>query len=378
MGTSALGSHRRRPLRGGYLARTAPQLVEDPDRAPEQRFTDLSLDKKKRLWAASDEGFTAGQDRLAAHRSRAFRHNPTWRLPPTNGNLWAAGAFPGVMRLRIAKDRVVESEHVVRPASAVGAGGLAGGGSSRMAVGGAGRGRVGLRRAVWRSFTQDDGLIWNDTDSYALRGSRRQHVDRHLGGLSHLMQPQACRPAAGGAGFFADHVWDHAQSPTNPKSRGAQARWPSPWPRSAFATPATCASATAAGRGIGVGGNGGAQRALSAAGAGPYRFQASWWTRRGAVRSPVREISFVITPQWWQSGPLRLALVLAACAGCGAGVALERPTAGAAEAEPGSGPCSAAPKTWSGESRTAAGARADAPLCRARRPDRPVESPHHD
>ena len=34
----------------------------------------------------------------------------------------------------------------------------------------------------WRSFTQDDGLIWNDTDSFALdRRSGRQHVDRHFG-----------------------------------------------------------------------------------------------------------------------------------------------------------------------------------------------------
>ena len=34
---------------------------------------------------------------------------------------------------------------------------------------------------MWRSFTQDDGLIWNDTDSFAIyRRSRRKHVDRHL------------------------------------------------------------------------------------------------------------------------------------------------------------------------------------------------------
>ena len=44
---------------------------------------------------------------------------------------------------------------------------------------------------------------------------------------------------------------------------------------------------------------------------GAYRFQAEAVDGTGGAASQPREISFVITPLWWQSGPLRLALMLA-------------------------------------------------------------------
>ena len=43
----------------------------------------------------------------------------------------------------------------------------------------------------WRSFTQDDGLIWNDTDSFALTEDRDGSMwIGTSGGLSHLIAPQ--------------------------------------------------------------------------------------------------------------------------------------------------------------------------------------------
>jgi diguanylate cyclase (GGDEF)-like protein len=48
---------------------------------------------------------------------------------------------------------------------------------------------------------------------------------------------------------------------------------------------------------------------------GAYRFQAVAVDETDGAVSPTQEISFVITPLWWQSGPLRLALVLAIALG---------------------------------------------------------------
>ena len=43
----------------------------------------------------------------------------------------------------------------------------------------------------WRSFTQDDGLIWNDTDSFAMTEDRDGSMwIGTSGGLSHLIAPQ--------------------------------------------------------------------------------------------------------------------------------------------------------------------------------------------
>ena len=62
---------------------------------------------------------------------------------------------------------------------------------------------------AWHSFTQDDGLIWNDTDSYALT----EDTDGSMwigtsGGLSHLIDPQdsAGRCAAGSC-ILAGDLW---------------------------------------------------------------------------------------------------------------------------------------------------------------------------
>src|SRR5208282_1434995 len=43
---------------------------------------------------------------------------------------------------------------------------------------------------------------------------------------------------------------------------------------------------------------------------GAYRFQAVAVDGSSGAVSPMQEISFVITPLWWQSGPLRLVLAL--------------------------------------------------------------------
>jgi len=48
---------------------------------------------------------------------------------------------------------------------------------------------------------------------------------------------------------------------------------------------------------------------------GAYRFQSVAVDENGGAISPVNDVSFVIAPLWWQSGPLRLALILALALG---------------------------------------------------------------
>ena len=113
------------------------------------------------------------------------------------------------MRLRVVKDRVVESEHVSRPH-------LLSDQVVSLALDHRGWLWVGQDAGLavydgqsWRSFTQDDGLIWNDTDSYAISEDRDGTM--WIGtsaGLSHLLKPQAVpAAAAGGARLFRDQVW---------------------------------------------------------------------------------------------------------------------------------------------------------------------------
>jgi ligand-binding sensor domain-containing protein len=87
-----------------------PRLVAD--RAignPKARFRDLTFDPQGQLWAASDEALyrfdTHSWTRVDSGLAGVIPHQIA---ADHAGNLWAAGAFAGLMRLRVSGDKVVE------------------------------------------------------------------------------------------------------------------------------------------------------------------------------------------------------------------------------------------------------------------------------
>jgi len=292
----------------------APRLVTSVDLVhPEQRCTDLSLDKKKRLWLATDNGIyrlnQAGWQQIDPGLSGL---TPTYIAADDNGNLWAAGAFPGVVRLRIDGRNVVESEHVVRPH-------LLSEQIVSLAVDHRGWVWVGQDAGVsvfdgasWRSFTQDDGLVWNDVDSYALA----EDTDGSMwigtsGGLSHMIHPQTAQAAPPAPPVFSQVAF--GATPIGDKANV-------PWSESPLAVTMAALTFRDASHaliryrllGVETEWVQTAERSVRypRLEPGAYKFEALVVDgATGAVSSPA-EFSFVIAPQWWQSSPLRLALVL--------------------------------------------------------------------
>ena len=221
------------------------------------------------------------------------------------------------MRLRIAGDRVVESERIVRPHLL-----------SEQVVSllvdhrgwlwvGQDAGLTVFDGHSWRSFTQDDGLIWNDTDSYALAEDRDGTL--WIGtsaGLSHLMRPQAV-PAPAPATPAISQILFGTQAIANESEVS--------WSASPLAITVSSLNFRDAShvriryRLLGLESDWveTADRSVRYARLEPgaYRFQAVAVDGSGGAVSPVEEVSFVISPLWWQSGPLRLGFMLALALG---------------------------------------------------------------
>jgi diguanylate cyclase (GGDEF)-like protein len=292
-----------------------PRLEENVEIAhPRQRFTDLRLDKSNHLWAAADGGIYRLDDSGWHHIDPGLSGvMPDEIAPDANGNIWAAGAFPGVVRLRIVGNRVMESEHVVRPH-------LLSEEVVSLAVDLRGWVWVGQDSGlsvydghIWRSYTQDDGLILNDVDSNALA----EDIDGSMwigtsGGLSHLIHPQAASAVSPAAPVFSRITFG-----TQAIANEAEV----PWSASPLVVDLSLLNFRNAShmriryRLLGVESDWveTTERTVRypRLEPGAYSFQAVAVDGTDSAVSPEREISFVIAPLWWQSGPLRLALILA-------------------------------------------------------------------
>lgn len=306
---------------GLYTINTAapgsgPQLVKDPAFAhPGMRFSDLALDGSNQVWAAADEGLF----RLGARGWQHIDPGLTGAIPQVmafdkKGNLWIAGAFPGIMRLRIAGARVVESQQIGRPhllSPEVVAlmvdhrGWLWAGQDAGVSV---------FDGQTWRSFTHDDGLIWNDTDSNGLNEDSDGTIwIGTSGGLSHMLRPYTMPAPAPQPPAIAQIEYGHASV-----TPGAAIPW--------SAQPLSISIATL---------NFGdvqhirihyrllglepdwvetAEQDVRYARLDPgnYRFQVQTVSTSDGAISPVTEMAFRIAPRWWQSLLLRLILVLLA------------------------------------------------------------------
>jgi diguanylate cyclase (GGDEF)-like protein len=156
------------------------------------RFTSMSNDAKGHLWATSDQGiFELDANGWHAIDGGGFGAKPDLIAVDWNGYLWVAGPSQDLMKLRVNGFKVVGAEHFGRPP-------LMSEGIVSLVVDHRGWLWVGEDAGVtvhdgkrWRSFTQDDGLIWNDTDSFAISEDHDGSMwIGTSGGLSHLIAPQ--------------------------------------------------------------------------------------------------------------------------------------------------------------------------------------------
>ena len=201
------------------------QLVDDPAfPSAHQRFTDLTRDPAGHLYTTSDQGLfehdETGWHRIDPGQSGA---KPDIIAVDRKGNLWVAGPSQDLLRLRVSGYRVVEAEHIGRPP-------LMSEEIVSLVVDHRGWLWVGEDAGVtvydgqrWRSFTQDDGLIWNDTDSFALAEDRDGSMwIGTSGGLSHLITPQTALAASPPPPAFSQVTLG-----TVPISDGGSVQWSS-------------------------------------------------------------------------------------------------------------------------------------------------------
>lgn len=282
-----------------------PRLVEDPGiDNPRERFTDLCIDKEHRLWAASDLGLyrldTSGWKRIDPGLAGV---NPYLIAIDGAGNLWAAGTAAGVVKLRIAGDRVLEAQRISRPTLLS---------EQVVALTVDRRGWIWLGQDAgltvfngqrWRSFTEDDGLIWNDVDSNGITEDKDGSIwIGTSGGISHLIDP-----AASPAGAPRSPVFSDVKFGATTVENGAQI----PWSEDPLAISLSVLSFRHEGRirmryrlvGLEHDWVETAEKSVRypRLPPGDYRFEAVAVDAASGAASPARAISFRIVPHWWQS-----------------------------------------------------------------------------
>lgn len=287
------------------------------------RFTDLSLDPSGNLWVTSDQGIfkrdATGWHAIDPGKSGAA---PDLIAVDWNGDLWAAGPSQDLMRLKVRNYKVIEAEHIGRPP-------LMSEEVVSLVVDHRGWLWVGEDAGVtvydghrWRSFTQDDGLIWNDTDSFAMTEDRDGSMwIGTSGGLSHLIAPQSAL-----AGSPPPPAISQVMLGTVPITEGSSVKWNSNQLTISMAL-LSFKDTQDIGiryRLIGEQDSGWEEtremtihyRHLEP---GNYRFEVAAVNAAGSTVSPVASFSFTIVPLWWQNSYVKwglgiLILVLTAIA----------------------------------------------------------------
>ena len=292
-----------------------PHLVEDAA-FPKQslRFTDLSLDPSENLWTTSDQGIFkhdgSGWHAIDPGKSRA---RPDLIAVDKNGDVWAAGPSQDLMRLRVNGYTVVEAEHIGRPP-------LMSQEIVSLMVDHRGWLWVGEDAGVtvydgqrWRSFTQDDGLIWNDTDSFAMTEDRDGSMwIGTSGGLSHMIEPKNAL-----AGSPPPPAISEVTLGTVPVVDGGSVKWSSNQLAISMAL-LSFKDTQDIGiryRLIGEQDSGWEEtremtihyRHLEP---GNYRFEVEAVNAAGSTVSPAASFSFTIVPLWWQNGYMKWGLGL--------------------------------------------------------------------
>jgi diguanylate cyclase (GGDEF)-like protein len=297
-----------------------PALVENHVFGnPRQRFADLCLDASGHMWAAADEGLflldEKGWHRIDLGASGA---NPDLIAIDQQGYIWAGGSTQDFMRLRVEGYKVVEIKHIGRPPLL-----------SEQVVSlmvdhrgwvwaGQDAGLTVFDGHAWRSYTQDDGLIWNDTDSFALAEDKDGSMwIGTSGGLSHLLTPDDAPAGAPQAPAFSQVTYGNTVL-----GNGSSAQWSSNLVEISMALLSFTGTHEAGIRYRLVGLQSSEweltrdmevhYRNLAP---GFYRFEVAEADQAGHPISPVASFAFQITPRWWQSRALQIAVAILIIAG---------------------------------------------------------------
>jgi diguanylate cyclase (GGDEF)-like protein len=166
---------------------------------------------------------------------------------------------------------------------------------------------------AWRSYTQDDGLIWNDTDSFALAEDKDGSMwIGTSGGLSHLITPDDAPVGAPQPPAFSQVTYGNTVL-----NNGSSAQWSSNLVEISMALLSFTGTHEAGIRYRLVGLQSPEweitrdmevhYRDLAP---GFYRFEVAEADSAGHPISPVASFAFQITPRWWQIRGLQVTAVL--------------------------------------------------------------------
>lgn len=283
-----------------------------------QRFSDLCTDSLGRVWTTGEQGLFV-HDGGGWHKIDLGSAGSNFDVVAIDrrGYVWAAGASQDLTRLNIEDYRVTEAKHIGRPPLL-----------SQQVVSlmvdhrgwlwvGQDTGLSVFDGGNWRSYTQDDGLLWNDTDSFALAEDSDQSIwIGTSGGLSHLLTPENAPPGIPQAPAFSQVIYG-----SKAIGNGSSVDWSSSSLEISMALLSFRGTQDAGIRYRLVGGQSSQweeTRDLEVnyehLSPGNYEFQVAEVDQTGHLISPTATYSFHILPRWWQRRDLQIALALMALA----------------------------------------------------------------
>ncbi|HEX3893401.1 MAG TPA: diguanylate cyclase [Terracidiphilus sp.] len=304
---------------GSNWKHSVPTLVEDPVLGnARQRFSDVCVDTSGRIWATAEQGLFE-RDASGWHKIDLGSTGNYYDVIAIDkeGYVWAAGASQDLARLKVDGYRVSDVRHIGRPP-------LLSQQVVSLMVDHRGWLWVGQDAGLsvfdgnnWRSYTQDDGLLWNDTDSFALAEDADHSVwVGTSGGLSHLLTPQDAPTGAPQAPGFSQVMYG-----SKLLGNGSSVPWKSSSLEISMALLSFGSTQDAGIRYRLVGGQASEweeTRDLEVnyehLSPGNYEFQVAEVDQMGHLISPTATYSFKITPRWWQRRDLQISLALIALA----------------------------------------------------------------
>ncbi|MDE3199444.1 MAG: diguanylate cyclase [Acidobacteriota bacterium] len=281
---------------------------------PKGQFFTLARDGRGHLWTASEDGvFRLADDGWEKLDTGSTGIHPDQLAFDGSGYLWAAGPSHDLMRLRISDNRVVEA-HSIRTNEILSQQVVALMSDNRgwMWVG-QDAGLSVFDGSTWKSYTQEDGLVWNDVDSDAIYEDRDGSIwVGTSGGLSHLLDPGTVVKRAEVAPVFSQVTYDGKKL-----TDGADVKWSNATLDISMAILSFRSSHEEAVRYRLLGGvSTGWEEARDFSvryghlSPGNYTFEAVTVDGSGRQLSNPTVLHFRILPRWWQRTSLQVGLAL--------------------------------------------------------------------
>jgi signal transduction histidine kinase/ligand-binding sensor domain-containing protein len=167
---------------------------------PHKKVYDVGQTPDGRVWVASaDALLTLGQTGWKRSSIDAAKLGGQLNdlMVDKAGNLWLDGGFPGAIRLQVSGSRITKIDRFTRPVLASDLVDFVGADHRGWIWLGEDNGVNVFDGHNWRRYTQDSGLVWNDTSGKCFFEDSDGSVwIGTAGGLSHLLTPSAASTAA--------------------------------------------------------------------------------------------------------------------------------------------------------------------------------------